>query len=143
MLSLCSILNSNNLRCKVTSSMTLNSATLFWHCKNVRQSVNDTITHGGSNIIFGEGYWTFDMIHSFDGYLRSELRPNKNQLKGARRCNNCERWHKKEGLGDFVCKHMKGYKEAPARVKRCYDCNEWKNDNFIKGDFWCKHNKYR
>ncbi len=33
----------DNLRCKVTSSMTLNNATLFWHYKNVRQNVNDTI----------------------------------------------------------------------------------------------------
>ncbi len=27
----------DNLRCKATSSMTLNNATLFWHYKNVQQ----------------------------------------------------------------------------------------------------------
>ena len=52
----------DNLRCKATSSMTLNNATLFWHYKNVQQNVNDTITHGSDTIIFNEGYWTFDMI---------------------------------------------------------------------------------
>ena len=35
----------DNLRCEVTSSITLNNATLFWHYKNIRQNVNDTITH--------------------------------------------------------------------------------------------------
>ena len=64
----------DNLRCKVTSSMTLNNATLFWHYKNVRQNVNDTITHGSDNIIFNEGYWTFDMI-------QDKLRDNKIALK--------------------------------------------------------------
>ncbi len=49
----------DNLRCKVTSSMTLNNTTLFWHYKNVRQNINDTITHGSNTIIFNEGYWTF------------------------------------------------------------------------------------
>ena len=28
----------DNLRCKITSSITLNNATLFWHYKNVRQN---------------------------------------------------------------------------------------------------------
>ncbi len=52
----------DNLRCETTSSMTLNNATLFWHYKNVRKNVNDTVTHGSDTIIFDEGYWTFDMI---------------------------------------------------------------------------------
>ncbi len=52
----------------------------------------------------------------------------------ADRCDNCERWRKKEGLGDFICRHMRGYKEAPAYVKRCDNCDSWKEDNFIKGD---------
>ncbi len=64
----------DNLRCKATSSMTLNNATLFWHYKNVRQNVNDTITHGSDTIIFNEGYWTFDMI-------QDKLRDNKTALK--------------------------------------------------------------
>ncbi len=35
----------DNLRREVTSSITLNNATLFWHYKNIRQNVNDTIIH--------------------------------------------------------------------------------------------------
>ncbi len=73
----------DNLRCKVTSSMTLNNATLFWHCKNVRQNVNDTITHGSDNIIFNEGYWTFDMI-------QDKLRDNKFALKFNAHDNTCK-----------------------------------------------------
>ena len=67
----------------MTSSMTLNNATLFWHYKNVRQSVNDTITHRGSNIIFGEGYWTLDMI-------QDKLRDNKIVLKFNAHDNTCK-----------------------------------------------------
>ncbi len=48
----------DNLRYKVTSSMTLNNVTLFWHYKNVQQNLNDTITHGSDTIIFNEGYLT-------------------------------------------------------------------------------------
>ncbi len=73
----------DNLRCKVTSSMTLNNTTLFWHYKNVRQSVNDTITHGGSTITFGEGYWTFDMI-------QDRLRESKIALKFNAHHNMCK-----------------------------------------------------
>ena len=61
----------DNLRCKVTSSMTLNNATLFWHYKH---NVNDTLTHGSDTITFNEGYWTFDMI-------QDKLRDNKIALK--------------------------------------------------------------
>ncbi len=64
----------DNLRCEATSSMTLNNAMLFWYYKNVRQNVNDTITHGSNNIIFDEGYWTFDMI-------QDKLKDNKIALK--------------------------------------------------------------
>ncbi len=59
----------------------------------------------------------------------------------SRRCNNCEKFRKDEGFGDFICKHMRGYKEAPAHVRRCYDCDEWKKSEGIPGNFWCKHNK--
>ena len=52
----------DNLRCETTSSITLNNATLFWHYKNVRKNLNDTVTHGNDTITFDEGYWTFDMI---------------------------------------------------------------------------------
>ena len=48
----------------------------------------------------------------FDGYTPS-VKP-----LAKRRCDNCESWRKKKGIGDFSCKHMKGYKEAPASVKR-------------------------
>ncbi len=73
----------DNLRCKVTSSMTLNNATLFWHYKNVRQNVNNTITHGSDTIIFNEGYWTFDMI-------QNKLRDNKIALKFNAHDNTCK-----------------------------------------------------
>ena len=73
----------DNLRCKVTSSMTLNNTTLFWHYKNVRQNVNDTITHGSDTIIFNEGYWTFDMI-------QDKLRDNKIALKFNAHDNMCK-----------------------------------------------------
>ncbi len=72
----------DNLRCKVTSSMTLNNATLFWHYKNVQQNINDTITHGSDNI-FSEGYWTFDMI-------QDKLRDNKIALKFNAHDNTCK-----------------------------------------------------
>ncbi len=73
----------DNLRCKVTSSITLNNATLFWHYKNIRQNVNDTITHGGDTITFNEGYWTFDMI-------QDKLRDNKIALKYNAHYNTCK-----------------------------------------------------
>ena len=71
----------DNLRCEVTSSMTLNNATLFWHYKNVRQ--NDTITHGSDTITFDEGYWTFDMI-------QDKLDDNKIVLKFNAYDNTCK-----------------------------------------------------
>ncbi len=73
----------DNLRCKATSSMTLNNVTLFWHYKNVCQNVNDTITHGSDTIIFDEGYWTFDMI-------QDKLRDNKIALKFNAHYNTCK-----------------------------------------------------
>ena len=73
----------DNLRCKATSSMTLNNAMLFWQYKNVRQNVNDTITHGRDTIIFNEGYWTFDMI-------QDKLRDNKIALKFNAHDNTCK-----------------------------------------------------
>ncbi len=72
----------DNLKCKITSFMTLNNATLFWHYKNVRQGTNDTITHGGSVITFNEVYWTFDMI-------QDRLRDNKIALKYNAHDNTC------------------------------------------------------
>ena len=94
----------DNIRCKVTSSMTLSNATLFWHYKNVQQNVNDTITHGSDNIIFNEGYWTFDMI-------QHKLRDNKIVLKFNAHDNMCKIYSdktlnlKKFGLllGFFPC----------------------------------------
>ena len=72
----------DNLRCEVTSSITLNNAT-FWHYKDVRQNINDTITHGGDTITFDEGYWTFDMI-------QDRLRDNKIALKYDAHNNTCK-----------------------------------------------------
>ena len=63
--------------------------------------------------------------------------------EGPRRCDNCEHSREREGLGDFICRHIRGYKEAPAHVRKCNSCDRWKKDNFVKGDFWCRHNKYR
>ncbi len=68
--------------------MTLNNATLFWHYKNVQQNVNDTITHGGSTIRFGEGYWTFDMI-------QDSLRDSKIALKFNAYDNTCKIYSEK------------------------------------------------
>ena len=61
---------------------------------------------------------------------------------GKRRCKNCDKLKKNKGYSDFICKHMKGYREASARVRRCTRCNEWKKREGIPGDFWCKHKKY-
>ncbi len=78
-----------------------------------------------------------------------ELRPNYRPVdwdsigSNERRCKNCERFRKEKGYGDFICKHIRGYAEAPAKVRRCYGCNVWKREKGIKGDFWCKHNKLR
>ena len=78
----------DNLKCKSTSSMTLNNATLFWHYKNVRQNVNDTITHGSDTITFNEGYWTFDMI-------QDKLDDNKIVLKFNAYDNTCKIYSEK------------------------------------------------
>ena len=59
-----------------------------------------------------------------------------------RQCNNCEKFKKDKGLGDFICRHMRGYKEAPPDVRRCFDCEVWRAANGITSNFWCKHNKY-
>ena len=58
-----------------------------------------------------------------------------------RRCENCDRWRRENGLGDFICRHIKGFKEAPAHVRRCDTCDKWKKSRRILGEFWCKHNK--
>ncbi len=60
-----------------------------------------------------------------------------------RRCESCEKFRKERDYGDFICKHIKGYAEAPAHVRRCYDCDRWRNEKNIEGDFWCRHNKRR
>ena len=78
-----------------------------------------------------------------------ELKPNHRPVdwdsigSNERRCKNCERFRKEKGYGDFICKHIRGYAEAPAKVRRCYGCNVWKKERGIKGNFWCKHNKFR
>ena len=80
--------------------------------------------------------------NSFDGYVsaadggRGMFGPGK-----SRRCKNCEKFKKRESYIDFICRHMRGYKEAPAHVRRCYSCNMWKKSDGIPGNFWCKHNK--
>ena len=59
-----------------------------------------------------------------------------------RRCKGCDKFREERGYGDFVCKHVKGFREAPAHVRRCASCNAWKRERGIKGDFWCKHRKH-
>ncbi len=51
-------------------------------------------------------------------------------------------FRKEKGLGDFICHHMRGYKEAPCHIKRCFDCEMWRSEKGITSDFWCKHNKF-
>ncbi len=56
---------------------------------------------------------------SFDGYV-SNADGGRGMFKGYRR----------------------PYVEAPDYIRRCHDCNDWKRRNGIKGNFWCKHNKF-
>ena len=37
--------------------------------------------------------------------------------EGVQRCDNCERFREEKGLGDFVCRHVRGYKEAPSHIR--------------------------
>ncbi len=53
-----------------------------------------------------------------------------------RRCKNCDHWREENGLGDFICRNIRGYKEAPVHIRRCDNCNEWKKEKGIGGDFW-------
>ena len=48
----------------VTSESTLSveSATVFWDYNNVIKGVNDTFIHNGNTVAVPEGYWTSDMI---------------------------------------------------------------------------------
>ena len=74
--------------------------------------------------------------------LRTDRCKNLPVAEGVQRCDNCERFREDKGLGDFVCCHVRGYKEAPSHIKRCFDCECWRSDNEITSDFWCKHNKF-
>lgn len=49
------------------STMTLKNAAVYWKYKNVISGINDFILYGSNSnvnqkIMFGEGYWTFNMI---------------------------------------------------------------------------------
>ncbi len=81
--------------------MTINNTTLFWNYKNVRQGVNDTITHGGSVITFDKGYWTFDMI-------QDKFRDNKIALKYNAHNNMCKIYSDK-ALGLGKCGTLLGF----------------------------------
>ena len=63
--------------------------------------------------------------------------------RNKRRCVNCDEYKKKMNYKDFVCKHFRGFCEAPSYVKRCFVCETWKKKNKVEGDFWCKHNDYK
>ena len=58
-----------------------------------------------------------------------------------RRCKGCDKYKKEKGYGDFICKHVRGFSEAPSKTKRCVGCDAWRREKGIKGDFWCKHRK--
>ncbi len=60
-----------------------------------------------------------------------------------RRCKDCDEYGKEKGYGDFVCKHVRGFVEAPSHVKRCESCEAWKKREKVKKDFWCKHRDSR
>ncbi len=80
---------------------------------------------------------------SFDGYV-SAADGGRGTLihKGPRRCKKCERFRKRMDYDDFICRHMRGYEEAPAHVRRCPSCDDWKKREGISKNFWCMHNKY-
>jgi hypothetical protein len=90
-----------------------------------------------------------EKMFSAEGPLLDETEEDKTCLfvdwnmfgDNKRRCKGCDKYKKEKGYGDFICKHVKGFREAPAHVRRCTNCNAWKKDRGIKGDFWCKHRK--
>ena len=59
-----------------------------------------------------------------------------------RRCKGCDKFKKEKGYGDFICKHVKGFREAPRNITRCTSCDAWKRERGTEGDFWCKHRKH-
>ncbi len=93
--------------------------------------------------------WEENMF-SAEGPLSNETEESKTFLlidwdmfgDNKRRCKGCDKFKKEKGYGDFICKHVKGFREAPAHVRGCANCNAWKRDRGIKGDFWCKHRKH-
>ncbi len=81
--------------------------------------------------------------NSFDGYVSAaDGGRGLSSPGGPRRCDNCEKFREEKGLGDFICRHMRDYKEAPPHIKRCSDCGLWRSEKGITSDFWCKHNKF-
>ena len=93
--------------------------------------------------------WEENMF-SAKGPLPNETDENKTLLlidwdmfgDNKRRCKGCDKFKKEKGYGDFICKHVKGFREAPAHMRRCASCNAWKREKGIEGDFWCKHRKH-
>ena len=81
--------------------------------------------------------------NSFDGYV-SAADGGRGMLihKCPRRCKKCERFRKRMDYDDFICRHMRGYKEAPAHVRRCPSCDDWKKSQGISKNSWCVHNIY-
>ncbi len=59
-----------------------------------------------------------------------------------RRCEGCDKFKKEKGYSDFICKHVRGFREAPAYMKRCVSCDAWRREKGTKGDFWCKHREH-
>ena len=80
---------------------------------------------------------------SFDRYVSaSDGGRGMFEFGGPRRCKRCEKFREKMGYDDFICRHMRGYKEAPDHIGRCVSCDDWKKSQGIKKNFWCKHNKF-
>ncbi len=46
--------------------------------------------------------------------LRTDRCEGSPGAEGVQRCDNCERFRAEKGLGDFVFRHVRGYKEAPS-----------------------------
>ncbi len=63
--------------------------------------------------------------------------------EGVCRCDNCEKFRKDKGLGDFICRHIRGYKEAPTYIRRCSDCEAWRLEKGLTSNFWCKHSMFQ
>ena len=93
--------------------------------------------------------WEENMF-SAEGPLSNETEESKTFLlidwdmfgDNKRRCKGCDKYKKEKGYGYFICKHVRGFREASGKKKRCAGCDAWRREKGIEGDFWCKHRKH-